>query len=95
MHLQVFGGNEIRIGDHGFLTLADGDLTVVDPGFAGGIGCRQRLELLLDLDQRGLGQSLVRGDEADAGADVVFGLGQQVRGDHFGIASGIGHDENL
>ena len=91
----MLGGDQIGIADHRGFTVADGDFAVVDPGLAGGTGGGEGFELPFDLGQRGFGQRPVRGDQADAGAVVVFSLGEEIGGDHLGIAGRVRDDENL
>ena len=88
----MLGGDAIGVGDHGDFAVADRDLAVIAPGDARDIGRRQRFELPLDFGQSCGGKRGRSRDQSDAGAHIVFGLRQKIRGDHFGIAGLVGND---
>ena len=95
VHLQVFGGHMIRIGDHRRFGLTHDDFAVVCPTFSGHLGGRQRFELARNLHDRGFGQRAVGGDQADTGAYVMLSLAEEIGGDQFWVARTVGHDEDF
>ena len=95
MNLQVFGGDMVGIGDHRRLVVADGNLAIVTPCLRGGAGGGEVLELAIHLVRHVLRQTGVGGDQADAGAHIVFGLRQKIGRDHFGVAGAVGQYVDL
>ena len=93
--LKMLRRDAVGAGDHRGLVVAQDDLAVIAPrGRRGGCG-GEALELALHLRQNGTGERLVGGQEPDAGAHVVFGLGQKIGGDHLRVAGLVGEDVDL
>ena len=95
VHLQMFGGDEVGVGNQRGFVGHQGDLAKITPGRAGHVGGGQRQQLSLDLVQRAFGHAAAGGDDADPGVHIVLGLGQQVGGQHVRVGAVVGHHKYL
>ena len=86
----MLGGKAVGLGHRLGDAVDQDNLAVITPRGAGDVGGRQPRELGVDFALQIVGEFLRRGDQNRRRCRAVFGLAEQVGGDHLHIGRLIG-----